>query len=396
MPAHLLAQLTIETGNDSIPVAIKDTGETVAQKDLSDIISRLFKKQKTKTLSDTFSAKPVYSFVTAIGYTLQTKLAAVIAGNIAFRSDTNTNLSTITSNATYTQNKQFFWPLQTAFWAKNNRYVFLGDLRYYKYPQSSFGLGSSAPVDNEDPMDYSFFRFYEVVLKKITGNFYGGLGYIIDYRWNISHQGTKNGAPSDYTKYGEAGSSTSSGFTVNGLYDTRDNPINASKGFYTNLQLRNNLKALGSNANWRSLIIDARKYFTVSKRSQNVLAFWSYNWLVLDGRPPYLDLPSMGWDSYSSTGRGYIQGRFRGAQMLYLESEFRFRISRGGLFGGVLFGNGQSFSAEPGTTLQKIQTGYGAGLRIKIKKESKTNLAIDYGFGAQGSKGLFISVGEYF
>jgi hypothetical protein len=82
--------------------------------------------------------------------------------------------------------------------------------------------------------------------------------------------------------------------------------------------------------------------------------------------------------------------------MVYLESELRFRISRNGLFGGVLFGNAQTFSGESGTGLQKIQPGFGTGLRIKINKASRTNLAIDYGFGSQGSKGLFIAVGEYF
>jgi hypothetical protein len=382
-------QDSLRTRPDSIPV--------VPQKDLAEVIGRLFRKNKIDTARiDTFTSKPVYSFVAAIGYTLQTRLAAVIAGNLAFRPNQNSNLSTITSNATYTQNKQFFWPIQTTFWTKGNKLVFVGDLRYYKYPQSTFGLGSEAPVENEDPMDYSFTRLYEVVFKKIAGNFYGGLGYIVDYRWNISHKGNINGTASDYAKYGETTNSISTGFTINSLYDTRDNPINASDGSYTYLQFRNNFKALGSNSTWRSLIIDFRKYFTLSEKTQNVLAFWSYNWLVLDGKPPYLDLPSNGWDSYSSTGRGYIQGRFRGSQMVYLESELRFRISRNGLFGGVLFGNAQTFSGESGTGLQKIQPGFGTGLRIKINKASRTNLAIDYGFGSQGSKGLFISVGEYF
>jgi hypothetical protein len=61
-----------------------------------------------------------------------------------------------------------------------------------------------------------------------------------------------------------------------------------------------------------------------------------------------------------------------------------------------LFVNGQSFSAGPGTGLQAPQPGYGPGLRIKLNKVSKTNIAIDYGFGRQGSRGLFINVGEVF
>jgi hypothetical protein len=66
------------------------------------------------------------------------------------------------------------------------------------------------------------------------------------------------------------------------------------------------------------------------------------------------------------------------------------------LFGGVVFLNAQSFSAAPGSKPESIQPGFGPGLRIKLNKVSKTNIDIDYGFGHQGSRGLFINVGELF
>jgi hypothetical protein len=223
-----------------------------------------------------------------------------------------------------------------------------------------------------------------------------GAGYIIDYHGNISSSGNTNGTPSDYAAYGPAKQTISSGFTINGSYDSRDNSINPSKGSYTALQYRNSPDFLGSTAAWSSLIIDIRRYYKFPQNSDNVLVFWNYDWLVLTGKPPYLVLPSTSWDPYSSTGRGYIQGRFRGAQMVYLESEYRFRISANGLFGGVFFVNAESFSAANGTRLQGIQPGIGPGLRIKLNKTSKTNVCIDYGFGREGSKGLFINVGELF
>jgi len=43
-----------------------------------------------------------------------------------------------------------------------------------------------------------------------------------------------------------------------------------------------------------------------------------------------------------------------------------------------------------------ISPGYGAGLRIKLNKFSRTNVAIDYGFGAGGSRGFFVNLGEVF
>ncbi len=375
----------------------KDTAakNVVAQEDIPDVFRRLFRKKSSADTTPEI-AKIVYTVVPAIGYTLQTKLTASVPGNAAFRLSPDARLSTITASVAYSQNKQFFIPVQSNISTKGNRYRFVGDLRFYKYPQSTFGLGSNSSVACENPMDYTYFRFYETVLRKIIANLYAGAGYNLDYHWNISDKGNKNGTTSDYEKYGTAKHTVSSGVTLNALYDSRDNIINPLKGFYAGMQWRNNLTALGSNSNWNSLIIDVRKYFTFPGKSQNVLAFWYYNYLVLQGKPPYLDLPATAWDNYNNTGRGYIQGRFRGDKMVYFETEYRFRITQNGLLGGVLFVNNESFSTVPGSSLQSIQTGYGTGLRIKLQKESRTNLSVDYGFGSQHSNGLFITVGEVF
>lgn len=369
------------------------------QKDLYEIIGSLFhKNKKTETAKiKRIGSKPVFSFIPAAGYTLVSRLVVSITGNAAFRTDSQANISTISGNAGYTQNKQFVLPIESEIWTKNNTFELLGDYRFYKYPQSTFGLGSNSNISNEDPLDYNYIRFYETILKHITGNFSAGAGYIIDFHTNISEKGNLNGLkPSDYALYGKLPHSISSGITFNAQFDSRDNPINPASGFYVNLQYRDNYRFLGSMTGWRSLIIDIRKYYRFPASSDNTIAFWSYNWLILSGKPPYLDLPSTQWDTYSSTGRGYIQGRFRGAQEVYFESEYRFKISVNGLFGGVVFGNLQSFSAAPGTPLQSIQPGFGSGLRIKLNKVSKTNIDFDYGFGEQGSRGLFVNVGEVF
>jgi hypothetical protein len=82
--------------------------------------------------------------------------------------------------------------------------------------------------------------------------------------------------------------------------------------------------------------------------------------------------------------------------MVYQEAEYRFGITRNGLLGAVVFVNAETFSAAEGTPLEKLQPGYGLGARIKLNKASATNICIDYGFGTQGSKGLFINIAELF
>ncbi|MGZ3835373.1 MAG: BamA/TamA family outer membrane protein [Mucilaginibacter sp.] len=379
----------------SEPTLHKANEDTTAQDDLGDVIHAVF-HTKASSRNDSIGKKPVISVVPALGYALQSRLAILLSGNIAFRTGPQSRISTIIGSAAYTQNKQFTIPIQSSIWNKDNTYNLVGEIRYYEYPQSTFGLGSSSSIENEDPMDYDYVRFAETVLRHIAGNFYAGAGYIIDTRWGISHQGTENGSVSDFVTYGADRNTTSSGLTLNGLFDNRDFSINPSSGFYASYQLRQNLKALGSNSSWSSLVLDVRKYLRFPDGSKNVIALWSYDWLTLSGKPPYLDLPSTLWDASTNAGRGYIQGRFRGAQMVYAEAEYRYMITRNGLLGGVVFINAESFSAAPGTRLQAIQPGFGPGLRIKLNKVSKTNICVDYGFGREGSRGLFVNVGEIF
>jgi len=367
----------------------------VEQKDLPDVLDELFNVKPEKK-PDTITSKPSISIVPALGYTLVSRLAFVLSGNAAFRTGPNSRISTVVASTAFTENKQFTLPVSSSIWSRDNKYNFVGAYRFYKYPQSTFGLGSSSNFLNEDPMDYDYFQFYETALRHITGNLYLGAGYIMDNRWNISDKGNLDGTISDYSRYGKQSHSISSGFTLNVLLDTRDNAINASKGGYFSVQFRDNYEFLGSTRDWSSIIIDARKYYKFPEGSDNVLAFWSYDWLILHGRPAYLELPSTEWDAFCATGRGYIQGRFRGAQMVYAEAEYRYRITANGLLGGVFFVNAESFSAAPGTKMQTIQPGFGPGIRIKINTISKTNITVDYGFGRQGSRGLFIDVGELF
>ncbi|MDQ6813315.1 MAG: hypothetical protein M3040_06255, partial [Bacteroidota bacterium] len=64
--------------------SISDTNST-SQKDIADVISSVFRKKEiVPTHPEVISTKPIYSVVPAVGYSLQTKLAAVVSGNVVF------------------------------------------------------------------------------------------------------------------------------------------------------------------------------------------------------------------------------------------------------------------------------------------------------------------------
>ena len=163
-----------------------------------------------------------------------------------------------------------------------------------------------------------------------------------------------------------------------------------------NVVYRSNFTFLGSDAHWQTLLTDLRKYVNFPAGSKNILGFWTYDVITLQGKPPYLALPNTGCDTYVNTGRGYIQGRFRGKDMLYVETEYRFGITHNGLLGAVVFANVQSFSEPVSGRFDVLWPAYGAGLRVKLNKYSNTNVCLDYAIGMGGSEGVFVNLGEIF
>jgi outer membrane protein assembly factor BamA len=374
------------------------------EKDLIDIAELMLGKSLIKRDTASKKAGRIYfSGSPSLGYSLSSGLAGIIVANGAFYTgiDKAAKLSNVYLDALYTQQKQTVIHIQSNIWTKGNKINIVNDWRYYNYPQKTYGLGSETDADISANQTFKYLRLYQTALREIRRNIYAGIGYGLDYHWKIT--GTSLSAPdgdlgviSNINSYGISDKSLSSGVTANFLYDDRLNSINPSGGSYANVVFRQNLTGLGSDNNWQSLLIDLRHYIPFPRNSENVFAFWSYSWLTVGGNPPYLDLPSTGWDTYGNTGEGYIQGRFRDKNMLFLEAEYRFKISKSGLFGGVVFANGQSFSNWPSRTFKSVAPAAGFGLRIKFNKYSRTNIAIDYGFGQGGSQGVFVNLGEVF
>lgn len=365
--------------------------------DFVDGIYRVFKPGKTRSFNDTAESKH-FTFIPAVEYSLVTRLAVSLNASLVVPGKRKTdNNSTLSGELKYTQNKQIIGQLVSNLWLRNNQYILNTNWSYARFPQKDFGLGANSELNRFDLLDYHYLKLHQSIVKRLAPDLYLGPGLAIDHHWNITDTTSLNKPLIGFSQYGFTKKSTSIGVSVNLLYDTRKSLVNpVPNSSYVNLIYRNNLTALGSDQHWQGLVIDARKYFAFPKTSKNVLAFWTYNLLTLQGKPPYLHLPATASDVYNNTGRGYIQGRFRGDKLLFAESEYRFGITENGFLGGVIFANMQSVSEQTGKSIQGLKTGYGAGIRIKLNKHSNTNIALDYGFGQGGSRGLFMNLGEVF
>ncbi|WP_121810904.1 BamA/TamA family outer membrane protein [Mucilaginibacter kameinonensis] len=377
--------------------AVKDTSR---QTDLIDIAKDMFNiaPQKPRVQREKkiyFSILPIPGSVP--GGAGRALITSTTAGTYLGPQST-TNLSSATFAPYWNLHSRFGLPLRSSIWLKDNSWNIQGDMRFLRYPQYTWGLGSRNDYSEKTLINYNYVRFYQSALKRITPYFFAGGGYNIDYR-----SGIKSDDPAidlkQFTGYnfGTGGSSVSSGINLALLYDTRNNSINPLPGSYFNLVYRINPAFMGSNDSWHSLYLDYRKYVPLNpanKNQQNTLAFWSYFWTVLGGNTPYLDLPSIGWDPYNRSGEGIDQNRYRGKSLFYFESEYRRDITANGLLGFVAFANVNTVSGS-GTFLKSWHPAAGTGLRVKFNKGSNTNIGIDYAF-SRGYSAVILNIGESF
>jgi hypothetical protein len=308
----------------------------------------------------------------------------------------NTNISVFSLSATYSTSAQISVQLRSDAWTPGNGWRWSGDWRYLDTAQPTYGLGPTNVQLGKYPMDFRLLRFYQQAYRHVKGPFYAGVGYQLDSYQDIKDERAEKGEQTPFSLYsrGTPATTTTSGLSVNVLVDTRDSPIYSTRGVYWNAGLVSHLKDIGSDADWQELFTEFRAYPTVPAGGRNTLAIWSTMWFTF-GEAPYLNLPSIGWDKYGKTGRGYVQGRIRAADLIYNEVEYRMVFTEDGLWGGVVFANATA-TTRPGHGFGKLDPGFGIGLRAKFIKRTRTNVTIDFGWGNAASNGLYLGAQEIF
>lgn len=341
-----------------------------------------------------------------------------------------TKMSNLVGNLLYTTKKQWIFSSRHNIYLADNSTILIGDWRYFITSQPTFGLGSSTPNDpmenpnqssvywGEQQMDFTLIRFYEAVLKRIgDSKFYLGMGYHLDIHTKIKNFIDEEPEPTFQFSHDQYNLSKGfdtdryvlSGVTLNAVMENRDVAVSPYERNFAWIQYKINPSFLGSDQSSSTLLLDYRHYFNLNpQRKRNLIGVWGMGNFLVSGELPYMNLPSLGWDMFGRGGRAYAQGRFRGANMVYGEAEWRFPLQRDKeTFGGTVFINGATFSGgKPeemlggnGSTeklFEKINPGYGVGLRVMINKQNRTTISADYGFGQKGNSGFYLNVNESF
>ena len=118
----------------------------------------------------------------------------------------NTKVSSAPFTVAVTSKSQLITFVKHNIYTKGNNYFLQGDWKFYIYSQPTYGLGTNAPDtigcpvkhqldggrDHTDsvifPMKFNYFKFHEIVNRQIIGDFYGGIGYHLDYYYSIDDE----------------------------------------------------------------------------------------------------------------------------------------------------------------------------------------------------------------
>lgn len=386
--------------------------------DVNDILRKVFKSgAKTETKKSGLALLPAIGYNPSMGFIL----GANITGSMYFGDPQVTRLSTFTATAFFSTKGIINAQLRHNLFTNGNDWILQGNFQASKMLVIDYGLGTSAeskskeftsvmgyPINNPDqsyPIKFGLFRLNEKVYRQINNTLFIGGGINIDYHVNINDEKLQldSGILTPHYVYSKEKGINPEKYFANGLmfniqYNSKEHGNRSFGGFYADLVIRANQKFLGSTLNSIQLLTEVRKYWSLSIRNpEHVIAFWHLGTFKLDGDVPYLDLPGTGSDLFNRSGRGYTIGRFKGPSYFYLETEYRFPISRNKLLSGVAFANLQTASDGQEIKLfNQLEPAAGAGLRILFNKKSRTNICIDYAFGRYGSNGLFFGLNEVF
>lgn len=306
------------------------------------------------------------------------------------KKDTTNRLSEINGFTFYTFRRQYGAVFDHALYTHQNKWSFLGRLKYQNFPLLYFGIGANTPAAYEAIVDTKLLNIKERALKRVGKNLFAG--FEMDYQRLSDVEFAPHGQATITKPTGHEGSANL-GFGAGLLYDERHNVLNVREGAFAELALLHYNKAWGSNFQFTTILSDNRLY--KSFNSRNVLALQAFGQFTI-GQAPFNQLSLLGGESLM---RGYYTGRFRDKNQLAAQAEFRMLPLPLGFtkrVGAAVFGStGTVFNHFNSLSLNNFVLAGGAGLRFLLFPKKDIYSRLDLAFTKEGT-GLYIFIGEAF
>ena len=337
------------------------------------------------------NTKPKVMFAPIVFYTPDTRwgLGGVVlsAFHLQNKQDSSsiTRMSYVKLVSYYTLNKQYdaftTWNIFTPY----EKYLFKGEFRFRKYPDRFYGLGNTSNIDTEEKYQYNLLRLKTMVMRRFGKHVFLGLDYEFEKEYNFSYEPSGQLNSGNIPGY-QGGIGSALGFV--GVYDSRDNVLNAYKGTLAEFSSFYFTPVLGSTFSFFEMDAELKHYIQI--KPKHILAFHSkMRWT--NGAVPFLDMSRLGGEDIL---RGYPGNRFIDNNLITSQIEYRFPlIWRLGMT--AFAGAGDVFSSFSDLSWSNLKPAAGLGLRLLVNPKERVNIRFDYARGREGGY-FYFSVSEAF
>ena len=305
--------------------------------------------------------------------------------------DTSNRLSEINGFTFFTLENQYGLWFEHALYSPEDKWFFLGKLRFQSFPLLYYGIGPDTPSDYLARVNANQIWIKERALRKVHNNLFVGLE--MDFlRLSQVEFMQKNEQSTIDLPLGSEGS-TNLGLGMGLVFDNRHNVLNVRNGTFSEIAFLRYNPFWNSDFHFTSIISDTRIYRPVGKN--NVFAAQLYGQFN-QGSVPFNQLALLGGENLM---RGYYTGRFRDKNQVATQVEMRFLPLPLGFtdrFGAAVFGGvGQVFPETRSFKMENFVWSAGSGLRFLLFPKKDIYTRFDFAFTQEGN-GFYIFIGEAF
>ena len=360
-----------------------NSNDTINQSEKKGKSSKFDKFNKKGEKIFKYMPVPLYSYSTETGHLFG--LAKYNIFNLS-KKDTISVASKASGVITFSTLGHFRVGLGTTLNFGEGKYMFEFGIGYRSFPEFLLGIGNDVTrEDNVEEIKVQKIAFFAKQYWTVIKDFkIGPEYYFMDY---LSIEKEEDTFITD-TVIGYDGGLTS-GIGISAIYDKRDYRYNPSKGGYAEVSYVFYNGVFGSNFNYGDFYVDLRKYF--NPYLKHVYAFQLYTGFKV-GQVPFYSLNMMGG---TDRMRGYYYGAIRDKAII--DAQFEYRMPVWKMFGVTAFvGAGRVAPKFNELSFNDLWYCGGFGLRIMVDSKNRANLRIDFGWGQEQAKGIFIGFTEAF
>jgi len=267
-----------------------------------------------------------------------------------------------------------------------NRWMFISKFQYLYLPDKYYGIGNQVKEPPFSHFDIHRFSLKSDVLKGINEKWFVGLRLDLNYNSFANISGEL--LTPDVVGY--------NGGWANGIgpgfaYDTRDNQLYPSSGWFVNCSSVIYGSFMGSAYDFTSTTLDVRKYVSLNK-DKSILGFQAYV-SGADGEVPFYKMSFLG-------GSRLLRGishpyMYMDKHAWYAQSEWRKHIWW--RLGGVVFAGVGKVSPEfMQAPLKDVHLVMGTGFRFRVLPDEGLNFRMDFGISNHGDSGVYFTIREAF